>query len=144
MDKLLLAIKEELQDKLVGFRKSDIYITPDLAFIPRGVKMPCIGIRDGKVKHTYGMSLSKDYELAVRLVMLVDLTKKEAALVDPEKGILHINKEVISILENNRQGLEGTDECRVADDPASQFFVTKSKELLQRKELGLLYTKIDG
>ena len=144
MDKLLLAVKQELQEKITGFRKSDIYITPDLAFIPKGVKMPCVGIKDGKTKHTYGMSHSKDFEMAVRLVMLVDLTKKEAALVDTKKGILQINKKIIAALENNLLGIENMNECRVVEDPASQFFITKTKELLQRKELGLLYTKNDG
>ncbi len=146
MDTLLPSIQQHLQNKLEGFRDSDIYITPDLQFLPQGVKMPCIGIKDGKVEHKYLAAGEMEYSMTVRLIMFLDLTKRKEAIVGGRwgLGILQINKQLTSLLENNNLGNPAIQEARIIEDPESKFYLGKGKEMYQRKELVLKYTKITG
>lgn len=145
MEELLLAIQQELQTRIVGIRDTDIFITPSLVFRPQGVKLPCIGIKDGRVVHKYLASESMEYTMSVRLVVFVKLTNKEAAIVGNsatgQNGILAINKQLITILNNNLLQITGMEEARITDDPESLMYITDKKEIYQRKELGLQYQK---
>lgn len=147
MIELLKEIQKALRAGLTGLRDQDIYITPHIGFIPDSARRPCIGIKDGKVIHKYGMSHSKDYQLPVRLAIFVDLAKKEDSLIGDasgrNKGVLEISKDCIDILENNMLGIEGLDGVRVVDDPESEMFGMKHGPDVQRKQLGLLYEKVD-
>ncbi len=147
MDKLLLAIQKELQTKMTGVRAGDIYITPSLVFRPHGVMLPCVGIKDGKVIHKYLAGGAMEYTMAVRLVVFVKLTNKEAAIVGGNPtgqiGILAMNKQLIALLNNNLLGITGMEEARVTEDPESLFYLSDKQEMYQRKELGLQYQKTE-
>ncbi len=140
MQELLDAIKARLQSELAHVRDRDIYITPHIGFIPQGVKRPCIGIKDGKVEHSYGAGYSKDYSMGITLAIFCDLGKKEAA-VSGDNGVLEIQKACITALEGNKLGLSGMDRVRVVFDPESELFMVKNGSEMVRKKLGLLYEK---
>ncbi len=146
MDELLQKIKDELKSQGVnGVRTGDIYITPDTNFIPQGVSMPCINIKDGKVKRVYGASDSKDLTMYVRLTIWVKLTAKEAALVGSDKsgrqGIFDIDKRLTTILENNLLGFSDLEEAVVDEIKESRFYRSKKRESYQTKELIMRYSK---
>ncbi len=146
MDELLLSIQRHLRGQMADFRASDIYITPDLQYLPQGVKMPCIGIKDGKVEHKYLAAGEKEYVLFVRLIVFLELTKRREAIVGGNfsLGILQITRQLTDLLENNPLGDPEIQEARIIEDPESKFYLGKGKEMYQRKELVLKYTKITG
>ena len=146
MDELLQKIKDELISQGVnGVRKGNIYITPDPNFIPQGVSMPCINIKDGKIKREYGASNSKNLTMYVRLTTLIKLTAKEAALVGSDKsgrqGILDINMQLITLLENNTLNIAGLEEAVVDEIKESRFYRGKRNVSYQIKELVMRYSK---
>lgn len=145
MDELLLGIEKELQERITSIRRADVYITPSLVFIPQGVGMPCLGIKDGKVTHRYLAGGAKEYTMIVRLVLFMKPTAKEAAIVGSDKsgkkGILNLQREVVGILENNLLKIDELEEAIIIDDPEVQFYPTDKRDYYLRKELGLQYTK---
>lgn len=146
MHELLTAIQSELQARLIGFRQGDIYLTPDLGFLAQGVKMPCIGIKDGPTSREYLVGGGVELTMVVRLAIFFDLTGRQAALVGNEAigkpGILQVKNEVIDILEHNLLGITGMEEAMVIEDPASQMYLTERKEMYQRKDLALRYMHV--
>lgn len=145
MIELLKAIQQELREQLPYIREMDIFITPHIGFIPQGVMTPCIGIKDGKVKHSYGAARTKNFEIGVRLAIFEGLSGQEASIVGnpvtDSKGVLDIEADCVAALDGNKLGLKGMISARIDDDPASEFFNTKNGPELQRKQLGLMYEK---
>lgn len=145
MIELLKAIQQELRAKLPYIREMDIYITPHIGFIPQGVMQPCIGIKDGRVRHSYGAGHSKEYELDVRLAILEGLSGQEASIVgnpaSDGKGVLDIEADCVAALDCNTLGVKGIISARIVDCPGSEFFNGKNGPELQRKQLGLKYEK---
>lgn len=146
MDDLCVNIRKELRTQSVdGVRSGDIYITPDPAFIPQGISIPCINIKDGKIKHVYAGSESKELTFYIRITIWVKLTAKEAALVGSSQsgrvGIHDICKRVIEILENNTLEIQGVESAEIHDELPSQFYRTRGRDNYQRKELVFKYYK---
>ncbi len=145
MIELLRAIQQALREKLPYIRPGDIFITPHIGFIPQGVMTPCIGIKDGRVKHSYGAAHSKEYELSVRLAIFVGLSGQEAAIignpVSNRKGVLDIEADCVAALDGNTLGIAGMTRAKIVEAPESEFFNVKSGSELQRKQLGLMYEK---
>ncbi len=148
MDELLKSIKTEVQDGLSYVRAGDVYITPHVNARPKGVREPCVGIKDGKVTHKYLSGGAMEYTMAVKLSFFVSLSKQEASMIgDPstgDKGILQVNKDLIEILDENDLGIPGIISCEIKDDSESILYITKDKKEIQRKELSLIYIKQTG
>ena len=141
MDILLKAIQQELRTGLATVRDRDIYITPHLGFVPPGVKQPCVGIKDGKVTHRYGMAESKGYTLVVHFAILIDPKKKESSIVGEGDGILALQKKCVDLLEFNNLGVSGLSGAAVVADLETEYFESKTESNLLRKRFSLQYEK---
>lgn len=145
MDELLVKIKEQLQSALSYIRAGDIFITPHLDFLPQGVKKPCIGIKDGKVEHSYGAGGSKELTMWVRLAIFVDLKKDEAVIIGDEatgsRGVIGINKDCIAALDGELLAIAGMEDAEIVEDLESRLWIVQKGDEIQQKILGLKYTR---
>lgn len=111
MDSLLPVIKTELAKVFDGvIRASDIFITPHAAFIPHSVRMPCCGIKDGKIKVIEQISDSWEIEAQVRFCLYQEIRRDEAGITgDPASGapgVLDLARILREGMARNLLGLE--------------------------------------
>jgi len=144
MKELLAAIKAKLQADLTYIRDRDIFITPHENYIPHHVRPPCVGIKDGDIDGSDGMSECEEARMVVTVIPYVQLAKDEAAIMgDPSagrKGILDIDADIKASLDNNLLDIEGMQGASCKSSKASELFGDE-QETLQRKLIRCEYEK---
>lgn len=134
MKALLNAIKEELQGRLHGVRKSDIFITPHPNLIPAGTMFPAVGIKDGAVDREALMGNALDRDLSVSLIPYVQAFPDEKSIMGTTgaMGILDLVTALHEILDGNLLDLPGMEDAFCPREKESEMF-GKPKDGLQRK-----------
>ena len=144
MKALLTAIQTQLQTDLTYIRDSDIYVTPHINFIPPGVSLPCVGIKDGSVVRSELSGGMWEAKLKVRLVVYVQLAKPEATIIGDtatsKKGVLEIVDDIHASLDENLLGITGIIAAFSPSESESEMFGDEN-ENLQRKITDYEYEK---
>lgn len=144
MRALLNTIKQTLQSGLSDIRDVDIYITPDINYIPGSVRVPCIGIKDGSIRRTEIPCGMFEKTLHADIVIYVQILKDEAGIVGIEatgqKGILEIADDVHEILDENLLSIDGMIAAYSPFEEPLEMFGDKRNAVL-RKVITYEYVK---
>lgn len=145
MKELLSAIKSQLQTDLTYVRDGDIFVTEDENLIPDAVKFPAVGLKDGPVIRTEEMGGMMEYRMTVKILVLVQLTKPEAAIMGDtstgKKGILDLEADIHEALDENLLSITGMQAAAaVPNQPESKVFGDET-EVIQRKVISYEYVK---
>jgi hypothetical protein len=145
MKALLTAIKTQLKTSLTYVRDLDIYITPDLDYIPEAVKFPAVAIEDGDVDSPNSMGASWVETLNVRIAAYVQLLKPEASVMGDtstsSKGVLDMEIDILTALNDNKLSIAGMQV--VENDPArpKSELVGNDNYMLVRKIVTMQYVR---
>jgi len=138
MKALLTAVKAELQSRLkYNIRKDDVFITPHVDYIPAAAKMPCIGIKDGRVLRKELAGGEMEYTLHIRIAVFVQNHKGIEYVIlgdDPSNrdGVLDIEEDIHEILDENLLGIARMEDAFCTESAESDM-VGRDKDLLQQK-----------
>jgi len=143
MKNLLTTIKSELQ-ALSYIRPSDVFITFDDGYLPDDVRLPCIGIKDGKTERTEGIGGCLNEKLNVSVVIWQQIYRDESSIIGDEsagrKGVLDIAEDVHDILNNNLLDLPCIQAAFCYAENASELMLTEN-QFIQRKVLSYEYER---
>lgn len=135
MKATLTAIKAALQGaaSLDYFRDDDIFITPDADYVPRQVKMPCIGIKDGAIRYDldYGADVK---QMDVEIAVFAEILRNEQSSIigdGTRKGILEIADDVIGVLNDNLLSAS-LRENRILRETAGKLFASDTSLAVQK------------
>jgi len=104
---ILITIQARLRGTITGVDSENIYITPDINYIPIHVTLPCIGIKDGGI--TWNVKLSdtngkKTSIYKITIGVYSDLIRDENASMGDdslgELGTLETCKNIIDAIDN--------------------------------------------
>jgi len=139
---LLTAIKSELPNNLAWVRAGDVYITPDVDFIPPGTRYPCIGIKDGTIRRRELPGNMLEVTLTVTLAVYVQLLKPEASIMgDGNKpGVLDAAADIHGVLDENLLNITDMQKAFSPNEDDSQM-ASDDKRLLQSKLITYHYVK---
>lgn len=143
MKALLKAVQAALRAGMSEIRAGDVFITPHEAFLPKGMSMPCLGIKDGGVSRRELTGGAVGEVLEVVVIVFTSLRKDHEAVIlgdSKEKGVLDLADEVRGILDRNLLGLPGMEYAWCAQDQASEMFEDESRAI-QRKLLAFQYER---
>jgi hypothetical protein len=143
MKALLTAIKTQLQSDLTYVRASDIFVTEDESLIPETVKSQAVGLKDGPVIRKELAGRMMEYNMTVKIVLYVQLLRPEAAIIGDgtQKGILDMEADVHTALDENLLGVAGMQSAVAApDQPESELFGDETNAF-QRKIITYEYIK---
>lgn len=98
MQSLLTAIKAQLQTDLTAVRDGDVFITPHADYVPRGVRPPCVGLKDGAVRRIELAGGMLEVRRQVQVVVFASLAKPEASVMgDAASGALGVLELVAAV-----------------------------------------------
>lgn len=142
----ILAVQQELRQRLVYMRAGDIFVAPSVYYLPPGAKTPCIGIKDGRPTRRELGGGVVELTLPVHIAMFVRLAKDASRSIIGEEsqlhpGILQIEEDVLGALVNNRLNLGGVISALVTSQDESEMFIDASSGGIQRKQVTVTYTK---
>ena len=144
MKELLSAIKTALQQGIAYARPQDVYVTPDLALIPNGVKAPAVAIKDGPVARSELAGGMLNLALTVQVAVFAQILKPEASVMGDAaaglKGVLELAGDVHGVLDENLLGIAGMLGAFSASESASES-VGNESEMFQRKVITYTYTQ---
>ena len=144
MKELLNAIKAELQTDLTYVRERDIFITEDENIIPKNVRFPCVGIKDGEIARTELTGGMWEVTLNVTLAVFVQLAKDEAGIMGDtstgKKGVLDITDDIHASLDENTLSITGMSHAFSPSELGSEYFGDE-KSAVQRKISRYQYIK---
>lgn len=103
MRPLMDAVQAALQGGLPGIRSSDIYKTAHEGHVPNGVRMPCVGVKDGAIKRR---EKGGDVIAATPLVKVV-VYAPLGKIGQESDEVLGLAKAVHDVLDDNDLGLSG-------------------------------------
>jgi len=107
MRDLLLAVQSRLQSQLTAdVRALDIFFTENEDWVPKTVKYPAIGIKDGGIDFDWETSKKYKQILSVRLIVWVSIKKLQESLIGAN-GVLVLTGNVINALVNQKLGISG-------------------------------------
>ena len=144
MKALMSAIREALQTELDYIRPGDFFIAPHEDFIPRDVKFPAVGIKDGQIIRSEGLDSSMEYTMEVTLIAWVAIHKPEASIMgDGEdesavKGVLDVADDIHDCLDENMLGIEGLIEAFSPSEAGSET-MGADNQFLQKKKIVYRY-----
>jgi hypothetical protein len=146
MQALLLAVKAALQSGLAQVRAGDVFITPDLGFVPAGVKAQlAVGIKDGTVVYKEKTCGVVERTMPVHLRAFVRLQKSgEASVIGDAAtgsfGVLAAGEAVKALLKDNLLGIAGM-QAALPDqrEPESTLFVGDGGVAWQTKDITINY-----
>lgn len=135
---LLQALKADLQDAGIVAARS-LFFTPHGTFVPSGVVMPAIGIKDGRTKDLEGASMTLEPAIQVELIGWVNMAADgEEALVGDD-GVLPLMESIKARLRGNRLGLSEVQFCNIISTAPSVLFFTRNQQWLVKKSLLVEY-----
>ena len=82
MKTLMTRVKDRLSSEVAAIRGRDIFFTPDHDMIPDTVKIPCIGVKDGKVTRTDLSGGAVEAALALEISVYARLFLDNKAIPD--------------------------------------------------------------
>jgi hypothetical protein len=137
MKATLQAVQTALRDAaaLDYVRDSDIHITPDVDYVPSSVRMPCIGVKDGKTVFEECVGDVTHAKFVVRLAVFQEILREEASIVGDglsRKGILEIAADIHGVLRNNRLGLSSIVRVVRTSEAAGRLFASGNGLAVQR------------
>lgn len=143
MDILLAAIQTALQDAaridaIPGLKPANIYVTPNVNYIPESMVFPAVGIKDGQEDRSELIGGCLD---VTRQVYLVCSVKNNGLTVgDGVFDVLKFAKEVRAFMDNNTLNLRGYDYAFCPKESGTRIDPDKSGGLIERKILQYHYT----
>jgi hypothetical protein len=144
MKALINAIREVLQEKLTYIRTGDFFIAPHEDFIPRDVKFPAIGIKDGQILRSEGLDSSMEYTMEVMLIAWVAVHKPEASIMGDGgeesliKGVLDVADDIHDCLDENFLDIDGLIEAFSPSEAGSET-MGADNQFLQKKKITYRY-----
>ena len=145
MKALLTAIKAQLQTDLTYVRDQDVVVVEDDYLIPKAVKSPAVGLKDGPVIRKELLSGMMEYTMTVKIILYVQLLKDEAVIMGDGslKGILDMEADVHESLDENLLGITGMQSAlALPNQPESELFGDEeSGRAWQRKVVSYEYIK---
>jgi len=87
-------------------RDNDIFITPDVDYVPRQTKMPCIGVKDGAIRYDLDSEGALS-NMGVSIAVFAEIHRDEESSIVGDgisKGVLEIAEDVADVLHNNLLG----------------------------------------
>lgn len=126
MKALLQAVQTQLRADLTYIRDGDIFITPHENYIPRNVRPPCVGVKDGRIARMELPSGMWAVKAQVVLAVYVMLAKDEASVIGDaasgRKGILEIADDIHASLDENLLSISGVISAfSPAESPSTLF-----------------------
>jgi len=82
MKALMALVKERLADQITAVRKEDFFYTVHPEAVPDTVKLPCVGIKDGKITKTDLVGGGKEWTLRVDVIFYDRLFLNNKAIPD--------------------------------------------------------------
>jgi len=152
MQTLLIKIKAALQAGLTQVRDGDVFITPDLSFIPAGVKSQlAIAVKDGTVINKELTCGVIERTMPVHFRVFVRLQKNHEAPVVGDAstgslGVLAATEAIKVLLKNNLLGIAGMQAALPdAREPESELFVGQAGNTVawQTKDITINYIRED-
>lgn len=142
MDTLIKAIQTQLRADIDYVRDPDVYITPDVDYLPENVRPPCIGIKDGDISRKEEFGGKMTYKMAVTIVACVSLTKEEAAIIgdSSREGVITLSNDIQASLDENTLGITGMQTAFSPSESGSHPFGDKNL-MMQRKLIEFEYEK---
>lgn len=144
MKELLQAVQSQLRSNLDYIRDGDIYITPHVNYLPKHVRPPCIGIKDGPIVRTELAGGAWNVQMNVQIVVYVQVHKEEGAIVGDAaagtKGILEISDDIHTYLDENLLGISGMISAFSPREEESVVFGSET-EFIQQKVIDYEYEK---
>lgn len=144
MKDLLNAIKSELQSGLDYIRAGDIFVTRSGAWIPEGVKLPAVGIKDGRVTREELAGGMWQVRLGVTIFVHVQLAKDEASIMGDaaagRKGVLDIVDDIHTALDENLLDIDGMQEAFSPSEGESEW-LSDERGGVQQKAVIYEYVK---
>lgn len=134
MKNLLLKIQAELRE-IDGIRDRDVFLSVDKDLIPNRAKLPCIGVKDGKVGRKDLMGGSTELRLPVEVYVYEKVTTEENAAI----SILDRAGDVHAALDDNLLG-DYVQDVSTGDENPIQVLYRKDG-LVLRKELLFTYER---
>lgn len=95
MKQLMKNIKARLVDQVDSVRDRDCFFTPDHNLIPKTVKLPCIGIKDGSVVKIDKMGGVTEKSLPVEISVYREFYFRDADIED----LFYICEQVVTALK---------------------------------------------
>ncbi len=142
MKALIAAIREAMRDNLTYIRPGDFFIAPHEDFIPRDVKFPCIGIKDGGIIRSEGLDSSMEYSMDVTLIAWVAIHKPEASIIGDDgtgvKGVLEVADDIHACLDENLLDIDGMIEAFSPSETGSET-MGNDNQFLQKKKITYRY-----
>lgn len=100
---LLAAVRDALRQGLSGVRPADVYLTGHEGHIPEGVRLPCVGVKDGAVRRSELAGNVVAATVRVRLAVYAPLGR----IGSENTEVLALASAVHQVLDDNTLGLLG-------------------------------------
>lgn len=125
---------------MTGFRDVDIFITPDVNYIPSGVGFPAIGIKDGKIDRKELVGGVLDLKPNILIIPFVKIFPASESIIGGSGfyGVLDVASDIHDVLDENKLGLSWVEDAFCATEKASEMF-GNDREGLQRKIITYTY-----
>lgn len=138
---LLTAVQARVREALDYVRDTDVFVTPDVDFIPHGVRLPAVAIKDGPVQVREQIAGLEERVMRVGLVVWVDLADPEATVMgaSAERGVLAVAADVVDALRDQTLGLSGVILARPVAESESELAADDSRAA-SRKAITMEYT----
>ena len=99
-------LQVEMQKRIaarVGYLGNAVHLIPDENLLPSGTQFPCVGLKDGPIKHVYRLGMTrKKSELQVDFFCYVVITNMETVMINGvpgDPGILDLTDAVRESIE---------------------------------------------
>ena len=140
MDSVLSAIKTEWQASVTLVADGDIFITPHLDYIPNGVSLPCIGIKDGAIQNVELIGECTEHHGTVLIAAWVPMANDELSIVGSATiaGLIDICEEIESALDQNLLNISGL-QSLFCESSAPSELIGDERQYLQRKIVTVTY-----
>lgn len=135
MKTLLTSIRTALQTSIADVRSRDIFLTPDADMLPESAKLPCIGIKDGKLTRTELMGGCTEKNMPVEISVYVRLLRDDEAI----EALLDICESAVDALADNLLN-DYVKEVSVGDETPIHLLFQKDAMII-RKTIFMQYVR---
>lgn len=136
---LLPAVQLVLKDLPLLRRASDCYLTPDINWLPTGVRFPCLGIKDGGVIREELAGEMIGLTMTVELVGMTLLPADGSDLVG-EAGSFALLDAAQQLLVFDLLGVSGATGVSIGNDLPSKLFRSDNNQWIVQLVRRMVYT----
>ena len=134
---LFEAIKAALSGVFTGLRDSDILFLPDANLLPEGVRLPCIGIKDGRMRISELMGDTLEMIYPIEVYYFDALKNGDDCILN----YLDKTDDIFDALKANRLGGYVREVSPISATPINLMYTKKG--LILRKGLFFEYEKYE-